>query len=52
MIICTRKRKKLKPSVLTNGSVQIKKVTEVKLLGVKIQNNLSWTAHIIDLSEK
>ena len=34
------------------GGVVIHEVSEVKLLGVKIQNNLSWTAHTIDLSKK
>lgn len=53
MIICTtRKRKKLKPWYLTHNNVQIKEVAEVTLLGIKIQNNLSWTAHITDLSRK
>lgn len=53
MIICTtRKRRKLKPWHLTYGSVHIEEATEVKLLGVRKQNNLSWAAHITDLSKR
>ena len=37
---------------LTYGSFPIKEVTEVKLLGIKIQNNLSWTARITILSKR
>lgn len=32
--------------------VQIEEVTEDKLLEIKIQNNLTWTAHIADLSKR
>lgn len=42
----------MKPWHLTYGSVHIEEATEVKLLGVKIQNNLSWAAHITDLSKR
>ena len=53
MVICTnKKRKRLGPWSLTYGGVQIDEVSEVKLLGVRIQNNLSWTAHITDLSKR
>lgn len=40
------KIKKLKPRYLKYGNVQINEVTEVKLLGVKIQNNFSLMAEI------
>lgn len=47
-----RKGKKLKSWYWTYGNVQNKEVTEVKLLGVKTQNNLSWTTQITDLSKR
>ncbi len=53
MTICTsRKRRKLKPWYLTDGNVQIKEVTQVKFCGVEIQNNLSWSTHVTDLSNR
>lgn len=34
------------------ADVQTKKVTEVKLLCIKIQISLMWTTHVTDLSKK
>lgn len=53
MVICTtRKRRKLKPWSLMYGNILIKEVAEVKLLGIKIQNNLAWRSHLTEVSKK
>ena len=53
MLICTsRKRRKLQPLKLLIDGVLIEEVAETRLLGVTIQNNLSWTNHLTHLSKK
>uniref|UniRef100_A0A674AJ45 Reverse transcriptase domain-containing protein n=1 Tax=Salmo trutta TaxID=8032 RepID=A0A674AJ45_SALTR len=53
MLVCsTRKRPKQHGIQLSMGGVQIEEVAETKLLGVQLDNCLSWSSQITNLCKK
>ena len=55
MLITTRQKRQLLesslPAIYINGE-KVEEVTNHKILGVTIDNNLSWSTHIQSLSKK
>ena len=51
-VCSTRKRPKQHGIQLSMGGVQIEKVAETKLLGVQLDNCLSWSSQITNLCKK
>ena len=53
MLVCsTRKRPKQHGIQLSMGGVQIEEVAETKLLGMQLDNCLSWSSQITNLCKK